>query len=522
MISFMRGVATGGQCRARRVILPAVLAETTPRPSAGPSVWPSSLEPPPRSARLKLFERAGLALMVVLGVLGFFLFPTYPNYDSIYSLLWGREILDLATPTFDAFRAPTQHPLSNLIGGALSLLGTSGDRAWIALCIVSMIALLAGLYRLGRDLFTPVVGLIAALLLASRLDFAFLAARGYIDTGFLAFVIWAAVLEVQRPRRGLAPLVLLALAGMLRPEAWLLGGVYWLWCLGPATWRQRIVWGAIVWLPAIVWLGSDYLVMGEPLYSFTHTSGLASELDRTRTIDEIPVILVSYLIDLVKLPVFIGGIAGAVLGLLLFPKRTALPIVLLVVGVATFTAIGVGGFSVIDRYLLVAAVIVMLLAAIALGGWSLLEPGKIRTIWLVVAGLAVLAGAGLTATRLNLSTVLRELEFRGEARPSLAEALEHPKTRAALERCGTLYLPNHKTIPDARWITDLPADRVLARTDRLVPDQPTEGVVLITHQRRALFNQVLFDELQDPSKNLPPAGMDRLVTTRYYTVYAGC
>lgn len=460
--------------------------------------------------------------MIVIGTLGFFLFPTYPNYDSIYSLLWGREILDLATPTFDAFRAPTQHPLSNVIGGALSLFGQVGDRLWIALCIVSMIALLAGLYRLGRDLFSPWVGLIAALLLASRLDFAFLAARGYIDTGFLAFVIWAAVLEIQRPRRGLAPLILLALAGMLRPEAWLLGGLYWLWCLGPASWRQRIVWGVIVWIPAISWLGSDYLVMGEPLYSFTHTSGLAAELERNKSIDEIPVTLVSYLIDLVKLPVFLGGLVGAVLGLLLFPKRSAMPIALLVIGVAIFFAIGVGGFSVIDRYLLVAAVMVMLLCAIALGGWSLLAPGRPRTIWLSLAVLAVAAGAVLTATRLNLSTVLRELEFRGEARPALAEALDHPQTRAALDRCGTLYLPNHKTIPDARWITDLPADRVLARTDPRVPDQPTEGVVLITHQRRAIFNQVLFDELQDPSMNLPPAGMDRLVTTSYYTVYAGC
>lgn len=499
-----------------------MLAETTTRLPAGPSVWPSAPESGDRSDRLRRWERAGLALITLIGVLGFVLFPTYPNYDSIYSLLWGREIIDLQTPTFDAFRAPTQHPLSNVIGAALSLLGTSGDRLWIALCIASMIALLAGLYRLGRDLFTPVIGLIAAVLLASRLDFAFLAARGYIDTGFLAFVVWAAVLEVQKPRRGLAPLVLLALAGMLRPEAWLLSGVYWLWCFGPATWRQRITWGILVWLPAIVWLGSDYLVMGEPLYSFTHTSGLAAQLDRTKSVSEVPVTLVSYLIDLVKLPVFLGGMLGGALGLLLFPKRTSLPIVLLVVGVATFTAIGAGGFSVIDRYLLVAAVMVMLLCAIALGGWSLLRPGKARTIWMAAALLAVVAGAALTATRLNLTSVVRELEFRGEARPALADALQDPKTRAAIERCHTLYLPNHKTIPDARWITDLPADRVLARTDPRVPDQPTSGVVLITHQRRALFNQVLYDETQDPAMNLPPAGMDRIATSTYYSVYAGC
>ncbi len=72
----------------------------------------------------------------------------------------------------------------------------------------------------------------------------------------------------------------------------------------------------------------------------------------------------------------------------------------------------------------------------------------------------------------------------------------------------------------ARWITGLPADRVLARSDDHVPDQPLTGVVVVTHQRRAIFNQVLFDEQQDPSLNLPPAGLSRVTTTPYYTVYA--
>ncbi len=472
------------------------------------------------SARQVLLERVALGALILLALLGFFLFPTYPNYDSIYSLLWGREIFDLTTPTFDAFRAPTQHPLSNLVGGVLSLFGTVGDRLWIFLCIASMVWLLVGLYRLGRDLFSPVVGAFAAVLLASRLDFAFLAARGYIDTAFLAFVVWAAVLEVQRPRRGLAPLLLLSLAGLLRPEAWLIAGVYWLWCFGSASWRQRITWAVIVPLPMLIWTGSDYAVMGEPLYSFTHTSTLAATLDRTKSIDEVPVALVSFLIDLVKLPVFVGGLLGGTLGLLLFPKRSLLPLLLLLIGVVIFMAIGIGGFSVIDRYLLVAAVMVMLLCAIALGGWSVLAPGRARTTWMVLSTLAVVGGIGYTATHLNLKNVFNELEFRGDARPTLADALQAPATKAAIARCGTIYLPNHKTIPDVRWITGLPADRVLARSDDHVPDQPGGGVVVITHQRRAIFNQVLFDERQDPSLNLPPAGLSRVTTTPYYTVYA--
>ncbi|MFT4034954.1 MAG: glycosyltransferase family 39 protein [Patulibacter sp.] len=499
-----------------------MLAATTTRSPSGPSVWPSALARPVASVRQRLLERVALGVVIVAALLGFALFPTYPNYDSIYSMLWGREIVHLQTPTFDAFRAPTEHPLSNAVGGALSLVGTVGDRVWILLCIASMVLLLVGLYRLGRDLFSPVVGGLAALLLASRLDFAFLAARGYTDTAFLAFVVWAAVLEVQRPRRGLAPLLLLGLAGLLRPEAWLLAGVYWLWCLGPASWRQRIVWALLVGAPPLIWFASDYSVMGEPLYSFTHTSDLAASLDRTKDISEVPVALVTFLVDLVKLPVFIGGLLGGVLGLLLFPKRSLLALLLLCSGVVTFMAIGAGGFSVIDRYLLVAAVMVMLLCAVALGGWSVLAPGRARTTWMALAVVALVAGVGLTATRLSLRNVVNELEFRGDARPALVQALDDRRTQAAIERCRTVYLPNHKTIPDVRWLTGLPADRVLARSDDRVPDQPTSGVAIITHQRRAIFNQVLFDETQDPALNLPPAGFEQLLTTRYYSVYAAC
>jgi hypothetical protein len=51
-------------------------------------------------------------LALALGTaVGFVIYPTFPNYDSYYSLLWGRELLDGVKPSFDAYRAPTQHPL---------------------------------------------------------------------------------------------------------------------------------------------------------------------------------------------------------------------------------------------------------------------------------------------------------------------------------------------------------------------------------------------------------------------------
>src|ERR1043166_7690002 len=134
-----------------------------------------------------------------------------------------------------------------------ALLGKHGDRVFILIIIASYLALVAGVYRLGRIAFTPLVGAIAAALLLSRFDFGFLAARGYIDIPYMALVVWAAVLEAARPRRGVPVLVTLALAGMLRPEAWVLAGMYWLWLFPRATRRERIPYAALAAVGPLVW-----------------------------------------------------------------------------------------------------------------------------------------------------------------------------------------------------------------------------------------------------------------------------
>src|SRR4051794_11276354 len=186
-----------------------------------------------------------LALLIVAVAVGTLVYPTYPNYDSYYSLLWGREALHLHLPTFDVYRAPTEHPLALLFGAALSLLGRNGDRVMVLATMVSLVVLTIGMYRLGRAAFTPVIGLIAGALLLSRFDFPFLAARAYIDIPYLAFVVWAAALEAERPRRGMPVLILLFLASLMRPEAWILAGLYVLWIGWGAPLRDPPLFSAV-------------------------------------------------------------------------------------------------------------------------------------------------------------------------------------------------------------------------------------------------------------------------------------
>src|SRR5919107_3114524 len=139
---------------------------------------------------------------------------------------WGRQLLDGLEPSFEAYAAPTQHPLYVALGAVLGLVfGESADRVLVLVCFLAHAALVFGTYRLGAEVFGRWSGLVAALFVAASASFLLYAARGYVDAPFLALVVWAGVLAASDR----SPWALLVLAGLLRPEAWVLTGLAWLW-----------------------------------------------------------------------------------------------------------------------------------------------------------------------------------------------------------------------------------------------------------------------------------------------------
>ncbi|MCD6725932.1 MAG: hypothetical protein LT070_01680 [Solirubrobacteraceae bacterium] len=467
-----------------------------------------------------------LGLLVVGVVVGTVAYPTYTNYDSTYSLIWGRELLHGELPSFDAYRAPTQHPLALVFGAALALLGDAADRLMVIATLASFVVLVVGLYRLARTAFTVPVGLAAGAILCTRLDFPFLAARAYIDIPYLALVIWAAVVEARSPRRrGLLVLALLALAGLLRPEAWLLSGLYWLYFVMRASWRERIVGALIVAAAPLVWVLTDLAVTGDPLFSLTHTSGLAEELGRQKGISEVPSAMVGFLRELVKLPIAFAGAIGLVLAAWIAPTRLRVPVALFAVGLGTFLLVGVAGLSVINRYLLVPSMMVMLFAAFAIAGFSLLrERSAVRRAWALAAAVLVAGAALWTALKVNPNRLTGELVFRGDSRPALAALLRSDAVRRHAS-CGPVTVPNHKLIPDVRWIADLPVDRVIARSDARAMRGVDSGVAIFAARRSVLVRQGLTPEdssPQDTARSLPPPSFSRIATNGFYTAYGRC
>src|SRR6266480_607332 len=256
------------------------------------SATPTRLRPGPISpaaARAGISSsgaRLAFAAMCLLALVGYLAFPTYPTYDSFYALLWGRDLLHLHMPDFQVYRGPTEHPLAIAFGALCSLFGQGGARLMVAGSIASFVAVVAGSYRLGRLCFGPVVGVLAALLVLSRFFVENLAAQGYLDISYVALIVWATVLEVQRPRRGTIVFLMLAAAGLLRPDAWLLSGIYWLWCCwgpgGAHGRRTRLRYLALAASAPVIWILTDAIVTGHPFYSLSSTAGLAQQLGRTQ------------------------------------------------------------------------------------------------------------------------------------------------------------------------------------------------------------------------------------------------
>ena len=164
------------------------------------------------------------------------------NYDTLYTLVWGRQLAHGTLPDLDVAIAPTPHPLATLGAIVLSPLsslevdGLHGELAATAAVGVAFVSLsLLGwvVFALGREWFNAAAGLVAAAIVLTRVPVLDFGARAYVDIPYLVLVLGALLVETRRPRAGAPVLALLALAGLLRPEAWLFSFAYLAWLLAP-------------------------------------------------------------------------------------------------------------------------------------------------------------------------------------------------------------------------------------------------------------------------------------------------
>ena len=144
------------------------------------------------------------------GVIGAVVFAwfghAFLNYDTFYAVVWGSDLAHGRTPQYDVAVAPTPHPLAEAAGFVLAPFGSHAEDLMLAIGLLALGMLAVGLFRLGQGLFGTWAGIAAALIIITRVPILNFGIRGYVDLPTVAFVVWAAVLEVRRPapRAGLS------------------------------------------------------------------------------------------------------------------------------------------------------------------------------------------------------------------------------------------------------------------------------------------------------------------------------
>jgi hypothetical protein len=443
--------------------------------------------------------------------------PGHIGYDAIWALLWGRQLAHGEIPDFEAPVAPTPHPLANLVSAPLSLLGyDAAITAVLALSWLALAGLVYAAFTLGRELFAWPVGALAAALIATRTTLVNETLQAIVDVPFLALVTAACVLEVRRPRRGLAVPLLLLAAGLLRPEGWLLAGAYAVYALPARDDRIRLV--AVLAAAPLLWALFDLLATGDPLYSLHGTQELAAQLDRPREAGTALAAAPAYLRFALGEPAIWLGFAGAAAALLWSLDRALLPGALVVIGLISFIALGFAGLPLLVRYLLLPSVMLAIFAGVAAFGWlTLPAEHEARRAWMVV-GLAALALLALDvpdeARRLD-----RSLDYAGQRRAiqdSLGDLARQPDVRELSARCR-LHVPEHRPRPLLAWWLDRPPEEFPSER----PKGDSWTALAYADDRTAAVFSVSRPAPPAGAAGLPPGGR-RIAANEHLLLYARC
>ena len=383
-----------------------------------------------------------LVLWLVAGV-GFL------NYDTLYALVWGQQLARGETPEYGLPIAPTPHPLVELLGIPLAPLGASAESTIVvAFGFLALSACGWVIYRLGEAWFGRAAGVVAALVFLTRVPVLSYGVRAYVDIPYTLLVLGALLAETRHRRAGAPVLVLLGLAGLLRPEAWLFAGIYWLYLVvSRERSRRDLAWlGLLAAAAPLVWILSDLAVTGNAMWSLTNTKHTAHLLGRAQGIGDVPQYIPRRIGEILRPAVLAGAALGGVLSLLWLREKARFGAIAGVVAVLVFALMASFGLPIDTRYAFLAAAILALFCGAGAFGWmALANDDRRRTPWMVAGGLLVVV---LVATLPGqVKAAHRELAKLAHQESIQADLLALVKSKAISLKCGPVGVPNHAPIP---------------------------------------------------------------------------
>jgi hypothetical protein len=501
-------------------------------------------------------------------------FPVgFPNYDTIYALLWGRELAHGVSPDYGAALPPTPHPLADLLGAATTPLGGGAIDVTMVIAYVSLALVGYLVYRLGALWFDRPIGIVAAVIVLTRAPYLSNGLRAYVDLPYIALCLGALLIETKRPRAGWPVLALLALAGLLRPEAWLFSVAYLIYLLlspaeasttqdgggGPGNSSSRHANGeearasleradtqiaglirpaivrardalasspshaaglaALALAAPVLWALFDWITAGSPTYSFTGTRETVDTLARHTG----PVDLVLWgpraLGEVMQWPGMVGAAGGVALGFAFLRRRSLLGLTAAALALGAFAMLAVGGLAIIARYTMLAGTILAVFAAVGLLGWRLLAPGHPwRRRWQAFAGVVLLMFVIWLPNQWDLdSTVHRDLDNQGRIERDLGDLAGSGAFAEPL--CGPIAVPNHRAVPRLAFDLDVKPTAIVSASEEGVPRR---GYFLKPASPFVIHNFIL--DPNDPTRfslAVPP-GFREVASNPSWVLYRRC
>jgi hypothetical protein len=472
----------------------------------------------PKGARNWLTPAAWVAAVTAALLL---VFPVgFPNYDTIYALVWGRELAHGQSPDYGAALPPTPHPLADLLGLVTTPIGDGAITVTMIVAYVSLALCGYLVYRLGTIWFDRWIGALAAAIVLTRAPFLSNGLRAYVDLPYIALCLGALTIEAKRPRAGWPVLALLALAGLLRPEAWGFSIAYWIWLAWNKD-RSRVELGCLAALALaapIIWVLFDAITTGEPLYSLTGTQATVETLDRRTG----PIDLVLYgpraLGEVLQWPGMVGALGGVVLGYLYLRRRSILGIAAALLALLAFAFLGAAGLAIIARYTMLLAAILSIFVAVALLGWRLLEPGHpARRPWQVFAAVVALMFVLWLPNQWDLdSRVDTDLTNQGQIESDLTDLVD---AGAFDPLCGKVAVPNHRAVPRLAFGLDVKPTRIVSSSEEEIPHR---GYFVAPASPFVIHNFIL--DPNDPTRisAKAPSGFSEVARNASWRVYRRC
>ena len=428
----------------------------------------------------------------------------FANYDTFYALVWGDEIASGMDPDYGAPIPPTPHPLATLVGVVLAPVGDGAEPITVAIAFVALAALAYLTFRLGQEWFGWPAGLLAAAIVITREPVLSNGVRAYVDIPYIVLVLAALLIETKRPRAGWPVLALLALAGLLRPEAWLFSGAYVIYLaytrFAPSTVealkaahrsrsglkqvvapsgrdrvnrvllplahavRQPAFLGLVALAAAapFLWLLYDLVFAGDALYSLTGTRETVETLGRDTGLWDWIRFFPRRLGEILREPVLLGAAVGGVLTLWLLRDRARLGAAAGFLAAGAFALLAIAGLAIITRYAMLAAVILAIFCGAGVFGWMRLERDHPARPWWI--GFAAIVGIAFVVFAPGqwdrLANLQDSIAIQEEIRDDLKEVADSGEIDPA---CEPVTVPNHRPVPLlALWLDRRPSEIVTA------------------------------------------------------------